>query len=700
MPDSPATQLVDRVVDGRYRVLHHLADGGMASVYVALDDRLDRRVALKVMRADLARDAAFVERFRQEARSAARLIHPHVVGVYDQGRDGDLVFLAMEYVEGTTLRERLSSGPMSPREALEILRAVLGALAGAHRAGIIHRDMKPENVLLADDGTVKVADFGLARAVSTATSSALGVSMLGTVSYLAPEQVERGVADARSDVYAVGLLLYEMLTGERAVDGDTPIQVAYRHVHGEVPAPSERVPGLPTSLDALVAHATHRDPDERPSDAEGFDREVRAAREALTDAQLDALPAPTPTPTSSEPARTDRLLRHTMPVPRATEAPTAPGEVAPKSGPSGEVGPVTAAGSAAGSTTDPPTVAEGSAPATERLDATFGGRLTGKAGDTPTTGAPNVPDLSGASGAPGRGTAPTLARRLLAGLAALLLVATGGVGWYMFIGPGSERIVPAVTGESQDTATEALTAQDLRVEVAPTFSEEIPAGRVIGSEPGAGHQVRRATVVHLAVSRGPERYAVPSVLGHPVQDATRDITDNRLTVGEMTEAFSETVSAGSVISVSPGVGSPLKPGAAVAVVVSKGRQPFPVVNWTGKPLSEAQDAVKDAGITITVLQEQHHGDVPRGAIISQTPAEGTLYRGDRITVTVSLGPEMVTVPRVQGMSEADATQALRSAGFSVDVSRIAGGLFGTAHSTDPAGGRQAPKGSTITLRVV
>ena len=665
MPDSPATQLVDHVVDGRYRVLHHLADGGMASVYVALDDRLDRRVALNVMRADLARDAAFVERFRQEARSAARLIHPNVVGVYDQGRDGDLVFLAMEYVEGTTLRARLDSGPLSPREALDILQAVLGALAAAHRAGIIHRDMKPENVLLADDGTVKVADFGLARAVSTATSSALGVSMLGTVSYLAPEQVERGIADARSDVYAVGLLLYEMLTGARAVDGDTPIQVAYRHVHGEVPAPSARVPGLSAPLDALVAHATHRDPDERPADADSFEREVRAAREALTDAQLEAVPSAAPT--ASAPAHTDRLLRETAPVPRPIGPPGAP---------------------------DAPDAPE---PSTERLRVTAGPErptnLTGEA--THTMSGP-----SEGSGGAGSGKAASLARRVLAGVAALLLVAAGGVGWYMFVGPGSERIVPAVTGGSQDEATAALTEQDLRVEVAPTFSEEIPAGRVIGSEPGAGNPVRRATTVVLAVSRGPERYAVPSVVGHPAQDARRDITDNRLTVGEVTEAFSETVSAGSVISVSPGVGSPLKPGAAVAVVVSKGREPFPVQNWTGKPLSEAQEAVKDAGITITVLDEQHHRDVPRGAIISQTPAEGTLYRGDRITVTVSLGPELVTVPRVQGMSERDATGALRSAGFSVDVSRIAGGLFGTAHSTDPAGGSQAPKGSTITLRVV
>ena len=228
-----ADALVGRVIDGRYRILSHLADGGMASVYVALDARLDREVAVKIMRPGLAVDHVFVERFRKEARSAARLSHPNDVAVFDQGEDDGDVFLAMELVEGKTLRDVIhEESPLTAREALAILEPILLALRAAHTAGMIHRDVKPENVIVRHDGEVKVADFGLARAITNQTATSQTGVLLGTVSYLAPEQVEHGQADARSDVYAAGLLLFEMLTGRKAVTGDTPIQIAYQHVHG------------------------------------------------------------------------------------------------------------------------------------------------------------------------------------------------------------------------------------------------------------------------------------------------------------------------------------------------------------------------------------------------------------------------------------------------------------------------------------
>ena len=669
MQDSAATQLVDRVVDGRYRVHRHLADGGMATVFVALDERLDREVALKVMRPDLARDAAFVDRFRQEARSAARLTDPHVVGVYDQGRDGDLVFLVMEYVQGSTLRDRLAGGAMTPREALDTLRSVLSALAAAHRAGIIHRDMKPENVLIADDGTVKVADFGLARAVTTSTSSALGATMLGTVAYLAPEQVEQGVADARSDVYAAGLMLSEMLTGVRAVGGDTPMQVAYQHVHGEVPAPSKRVPNLARQLDALVASATHRDPEQRPRDAGVYADDVAAALSELTPQELDAAPAPAPARGAPGIVTTDRFVRETRPVPILTAAPD----------------PEAATGGA--SAPDPKAVAPSREPHDVREE------------PLPHTDAADAADAASTDESARRG-GPRARRRVLMGVVALLLMISAGTAWYMFLGPGSARVVPVVAGETQDQASDALTSVDLRVTPAPTYSEDVPSGRVISTDPEAGQQIRRASTVTVAVSRGPERYAVPSVLGRPVEDAKKVIADTKLAVGDVTESFSETVSTGSVMSVLPIVGSELKPSASVAIVVSKGREPFPVQDWTGKPLADAQATLKDQGITIAVLDEPYDRDVAQGAIISQTPSAGTLFRGDRLNVTVSRGPEMVTVPRVRGVSEGSAKQTLEEAGFTVKVSRIAGGLFGTAHSTDPAAGTAAVKGSTVTLRIV
>ena len=295
MPVSAAVPptLVGQVLDRRYRVLSHIADGGMASVYVALDERLDREVALKVMRPSLAADETFVSRFRREARSAARLSHPNVVAVYDQGEDEGRMFLAMELVNGHTLRQVMQDeGPLTPRAALDIIDAVLQALGAAHSAGLIHRDVKPENVILREDGVVKVADFGLARAVTSATSTAQTGVLLGTVAYLAPEQVERGIADARSDVYAAGLLLFEMLTGTQAFSGDTPIHVAYQHVHSTVPAPSSRVSTVPAELDRLVALATDRDPDGRPVDAGAFLRQVRRSRVALTPAELDRRPGP------------------------------------------------------------------------------------------------------------------------------------------------------------------------------------------------------------------------------------------------------------------------------------------------------------------------------------------------------------------------------------------------------------------------
>lgn len=281
--------LVGQVLDGRYRVEARIAVGGMATVYRALDTRLDRILALKVMHPSLATDAGFVERFIREAKSVARLAHPNVVQVFDQGTDAGYVYLAMEYIPGCTLRDVLRErGALQARAALDILEPVLAALGAAHRAGFVHRDMKPENVLIGDDGRVKVADFGLVRSVDTVTNST--GTVLGTVSYLAPEQIEHGTADPRVDVYACGILLYEMLTGEKPHDGDSPAIVLYKHLHDDVPPPSAVVPGLAQALDALVGAATARDAEVRPADAVALFALTRETRGRLTDEQLDAMP--------------------------------------------------------------------------------------------------------------------------------------------------------------------------------------------------------------------------------------------------------------------------------------------------------------------------------------------------------------------------------------------------------------------------
>ena len=287
-----ADALVGRLLDRRYRIGPRIARGGMASVYEATDIRLDRTVAVKVMHPGLGDDDDFAQRFVREARAAAKLNHPHVVGVYDQGDDDGVVFLAMEFVPGHTLRDVIrKESPMTPARALSLLEPVVSALAAAHRAGLIHRDVKPENVLIGDEahgGQVKVADFGLAKAISADTQhTATGGVLIGTVSYLAPELVVDGRSDARADVYAAGVVLYELLTGNKPHEGESPIQVAYRHVHEDVPPPSEVAPDIPAYVDALVARATARDRSQRPADAGVLLHQIHRVAHALREGVLD-----------------------------------------------------------------------------------------------------------------------------------------------------------------------------------------------------------------------------------------------------------------------------------------------------------------------------------------------------------------------------------------------------------------------------
>ena len=622
--------LVGRVLDGRYRVLSHIADGGMASVYLALDTRLEREVALKVMRPGLAADETFVSRFRREARSAARLSHPHVVAVFDQGEDDGSMFLAMEYVPGQTLREVMQAeGPLTPRAALDIMDPVLQALSAAHRAGIIHRDVKPENVILREDGTVKVADFGLARAVTTQTTTAQTGMLLGTVAYLSPEQVERGIADARSDVYAAGLILFEMLTGTKAFTGDSPIHVAYQHVHGSIPAPSSRVESVPSELDTLVALATARDPDQRPADAGEFLSEVRKARAALSPTDLDHRP---------EGAAAEDGGMSTVAVARTTALPIGERPSAPEP-----------------------------------------------------TGA-----TSGSTEGAGRG-----GRTWKWAVAALLLLAAATAGaWYFTMGPGSPTVVPVVVGQTFQQAQSRLSAAHLDAKRVDAFDERVGRGLVISANPGAGAEVGRSTAVVLTVSKGPERYAVPTLVGSTATEAKARLAENRLTLGGSSEAYDEKIPAGQIVSSTPKAGTQLRRGTAVTIVVSKGRQPIDVTDYTGKPADQAVAALTDAGLRVDATKQEFSTDVPKGSVISQNPATGTLFRGDQVTLVVSKGPEMVSVPNVQGKQLRQARTILEDAGFKVRVENFMGGLFGTVRSQSPAGDAKAPKGSTVTLVVV
>lgn len=642
MTTASTHPLVGDLVDGRYRVLRHLADGGMATVLLATDTRLDREVALKVMRPDLAADETFVSRFRREARSAARLSHPNVVPVFDQGEDAGQVFLAMEYVEGRTARAVVDAeGALTVRAALDVLEPVLTGLAAAHEAGYIHRDVKPENILIPDRGAIKVADFGLARAVTSQTTTAEDGVLFGTVAYLSPEQVERGIADARSDVYACGLILFELLTGGRAVDGESPIHVAFQHVHGSVPLPSERVPDLPSELDDLVALATARDPDERPRDAGAYLAELQRVRAGLSPQELDRRPQ---VATSDEGDGSSHTPRG---------------------------GAARGGGAAA-------TVAH---PRPERTQAIHtGGSASTTAGDLPST-----------------------RKRWPAALAALLLVAAlavGGGWWWTQEGPGSTVLVPDVTGLSRADAEASVTQDgDLSYVESTAFDEQVPQGEVITSNPPVGTELSKGSDVTVVVSKGPERYEVPDLTGRTADQARASLDSRHLTLGTTSEAYDDEVPAGEIVSTSPAAGTEVTRDAQVSLVISRGPEPVAVPTVTGQGAEAATGAIEDAGLKATRADDAYSTIVPKGSVISQSPSSGTLLPGETVTITVSRGPEMVAVPSVEGLSRSAATSKLQAAGFKVSVQTFLGGPLDEVRASRPSGGT-APRGSTVTILVV
>ncbi|MFD0142309.1 MULTISPECIES: Stk1 family PASTA domain-containing Ser/Thr kinase [unclassified Streptomyces] len=629
--------LVGQLLDGRYRVDARIAVGGMATVYRAVDIRLDRVVALKVMHPALASDATFVERFIREAKSVARLSHPNVVGVFDQGADGAYVYLAMEYVAGCTLRDVLRErGALQPRAALDVLEPVLAALGAAHRAGFVHRDMKPENVLIGDDGRVKVADFGLVRAVGSATNTT--GSVLGTVSYLAPEQIEHGTADTRADVYACGVVLYEMLTGGKPHSGDTPAQVLYQHLNTDVPAPSAAVPGLALELDELVASATARNPDVRPHDAVALLAQTRDARTALTDEQLDAVPPQArPEDRSGSEDRTSVIPR-VLPV--ETEQPVQH---------------------------------------TSRL----------------TMPPPEPPSRRRNTGGLPRG----LPRGpLLVLVAVLLVLGLGGGVWY--INSGQFTRVPAVLGQTENEAAQRLTEAGLDVGATKrAFSEVYERGTVMATDPASGARIRGNGTVTLTISRGPEIVKVPNLKGKPLAEAKRLLAKEGLAPGVITSAFSEDVAQGAVISSDPEPGTERSPDSAVALTVSKG-SPVDVPDVAGASVADATRTLQDAGLSVRIATEQIHSSEEAGTVAAQSLAEGSrAAKGDRIVLTVSKGPRMIEVPDVTGESADAARQALEGAGFEVKVEKTFPFLGDTVAGQSVDGGSTAPEGSTITITI-
>jgi serine/threonine-protein kinase len=670
--------LVGRLLDGRYRVSARIARGGMATVYEATDLRLDRPIALKVMAHSLADNEEFGQRFVREARAAARLAHPNVVGVFDQGDDDGVLFLAMEYVPGRrTLRDLIrEEAPLPPGRALALLEQILSAIAAAHESGIIHRDIKPENVLLTPAGKPKVADFGLARAVSSATSAtATSGLLMGTVSYLPPELVTEGVADARSDVYALGVLLFEMLTGSKPHSGDSPIQVAYKHVHDDVPAPSTLVADLPPYLDAFVARATARRRDLRPADAHVMLQQLRRVRHAY-DSGI------------SDDAELTEDLTPTLAITNTGDDYRADSEQSRQN----EVFDVAAYDDFSGP--GPSFVHPSDHEHTLVADHdTLVGPHRADAPDSTSVLPPrdDHPESRVAARPRRRG------RGWIALFVVLLLtVAAGVAGWWY--GVARFQQTPDVIRLSQGEARETLEQVGLSMEIqAASFSETVPEGHIISTEPGPGDRVLDEGTVEAVVSKGPERYAVPDLAGLSESEAITEISDQNLQPEVARRVWSEEHDDGQVISWRPKTGKELKRDETVRLVVSKGPRPIPVTDYSGEDAASAVEALQAAGLDVRT-RETYHDEVAEGRVIRQAPNGGRLYTGDKVRLVVSLGPHLVEVPGVISYGEDAARQALEDAGFKVKFEEYSPNLgFRIVAEQSPGGGDMAPYGSTVVV---
>jgi eukaryotic-like serine/threonine-protein kinase len=646
--------LVGTLLEGRYRVGPVLAHGGMSTVYRGTDTRLDRPVAIKVMAPRFAADPVFLQRFEREARAAARLHHPGVVAVHDQGVDsspaGDYAFLVMELVDGGTLRDLLRQhGRLPVPLALSVTDMVLSALAAAHREGLVHRDIKPENVLIGLEGVVKVADFGLVRAVAEASSST-GDVILGTVAYLSPEQVETGAADARSDVYATGVMLFEMLTGAPPYTGETALSVAYRHVNEDMPAPSTAGAVVPAQLDNLVVQATRRDPAARPPTAAAFLRTLHAVR---TDLGIDQVPVPVPAA---------RLASATMISPpghgpRGTRALTR-NEVA--GGPPGF-----------------------------RVDADLGpqpGKLA------------LHEDLYLRERTRNR-------RAFIAWMVIVLMLASAiGLGaWWL--GSGRWTVVPDLTGLHRGAVATALASADLKATLTEDHNDTVPDNMVIRTDPAPGHRAMRGSEITVVISLG--HPVVPSLaVGSSTEEAERAIQQADLSprLDPGTAAFDDTVPAGAVIGLQPASGTTLTVGAPVTVVISKGPAPITVPDVRGLRQAEAVSALARAGLTVQV-QRQFDDQIAGGRAIGTNPKAGTgATRGTSVILLVSTAS---VVPEVVGLPVAQARQVLADAGLNSTVSQstsgfgFLGGFSGVFSdqviSQSPAAGQPVRPGTTIAL---
>lgn len=596
--------LIGSVIAERYRIDKFVAQGGMATVYLAEDLRLDRKVAVKIIHPHLATNSSFRDKFIREAKMAARLSHPNLVNVFDQGTDGSTAYLVMEYVEGITLRNALDDfGALESIRALDLFEHLLSGLAAAHNAGVLHRDLKPENVLLANDGRIKIGDFGLARETDNHTATD---SIVGTVAYLSPELVTRGIADARSDVYAAGILLFELVTGRQPFQGDQAVQVAYQHAHSNVPAPSSVNPEVTPAVDEIVLWATAKNPDDRAADAGALLAAVRRAKTALKRGDGNA---------------TTRL---STPVDSSTTVLS--GAELPEPALDSKVNATQVLGSQ-----DNATQVFGSFDVTE----------------------PTLTPLE------------SLGQRrwgLRLVISTVLIVLLGsGAGWWFGSGPGGFSAIPDLTNRTQAEAQAALAPFGAPTSITTEPSNTISKGQVIRTEPASGSWYFFGEI-QLVISSGPKLAKVPNLVGLDVATATAKLLASGFTLGEVSSWFSAKP-VGQVYEYLGSTGEQVPEGSAIKLKVSLGS--IPVVAGLDQAL--AIGMIQGVGLKVSEINQEFSETVAKGQVISVTPITEPLGAGGEVRLLVSKGPNVVIMPAVVGETISAAKAALESLGLSVLV---------------------------------
>ncbi|MFM1757977.1 MAG: hypothetical protein RL193_554 [Actinomycetota bacterium] len=609
----------------------------MGTIYEGLDTRLDRKVAVKIMHPHLAQDEEFISRFIREAKAAASLSHPNIVNVMDQGWNQSgipAVFLVMELVEGQTLRELIASkGKFSVSETLNYLSPVVSALAAAHQIGIVHRDIKPENILISNDGRIKIADFGLARGTNLGqTMTAEASVILGSVSYLSPEQVQRGISDSRSDIYSVGVMAFEMLTGKRPHISDSPLQIAYLHVNEDIPKISSKGIKLPKELDELIYSATSRNPDDRPKDAG-----VLSA--ALRNIQI-----------KFDPTKQQMSLELDLPV--RTQI-TKASKVSAK-----------------------PEIIE------EELTREI------------------TKPVKREKVKPEKVRRERKSRKGLAKVAIVLAIAVGFGGWWTMIGPGSKVTVPSLIGGTMEDAANLLTPVGLVSEVASQeFNEEISKGIIISTNPEAGAKIDEGGLVRITLSKGPERYLIPSVAQLTVEAATKILSSIPIADPVIQEVFNNKIPKGFVIGTEPTNGAQVRRGAGIKLIVSKGVEQITLINFVNKSGEEALNTLTEAGFKVSskyVFSET----VPLGAVVSQLPSEVKGYpKGSSVALSISKGSAYVFVPNVYSLSESKAKSILTALDLQVTVKRMGNKAVKQVTAISPKIGTKVLRGSKVTITV-